>query len=156
MKRKKSKANKARYDRESEVYVGPSSRPFHVAQVAQSAWFKHRPEDLNFSHTLSSSSLAVLASRCSTKTIQDQVKEKMEDRTVVEAIRKRISDWGDLTITEEEEEEEKVQNTLPDKKRKRGRRLSTKAEDDAADYKELALEEIDKIVPIAFRYVQET
>lgn len=133
--------NQARYDKESDVYVGPSSPPFNVASVAQSVWFTHQPVESNFSCNLSPSSLTELARRCSTQSLQEQVKEKIDDKSIVEAARKRILSWGDSS------KEREVQPATPDKKRKRSQRGQQAKETEASQLEE-PLREIDASVPL--------
>jgi hypothetical protein len=99
--RSRDQINEARYDQESTLLIGPSSKPFVVKKVLQSPYIADRPAKLEFSHTLSSSSLAELAQRCSTKSIRRDVQKKMQNSKVAVSLRKRMIAWTESKEPEE-------------------------------------------------------
>jgi hypothetical protein len=128
--------NDDRYDQDSELYVGPSSRPFVISEAAKSPYLTREPAQLDFSHSLSQSSLSTLASRCSVKPIQDEIRRVSEDAKVTEALRKRLLVWA------ESDEKEALNDYRKRKKTKNGH---------SKDQVDDALVEINKVVPEVFR-----
>lgn len=141
MKRDNGKTDNDGFDQECNLYIGPSSRPFSIANVAKSPYLTQKPAQHDFSHDLSPRSMSKLAGRCSTKAIREDVERVASNTEVAEALRTRMLSWAESSGIED-----------GSKKRKRSERLQSKvAEDDDDDSISKALEEVDRKVPNSLR-----
>lgn len=95
MRQSKSRANEARYDKETDIYVGPSSKVLRVDEIAESPFLSQAPAAPDYVHDHSAASLRRLAEACSIEDVASETRQLLNDKELVQSMRRRLLDWAE-------------------------------------------------------------